>query len=144
MLHHPSVRHIYTHCICPHRLARHFPVLRLFGGPGLLHCKYTTIIGLQIILVTLRATTTFLRALCESEELVAQLRFLRDLDEDTRKVFHDTVFGNEILIAYVHVCHASLLPNPAAVYPTCYPVLSYRGEKTYSAGAAVMLSYYLQ
>ena len=71
-----------------------------------------------------------LRDLCDSDDLALQLRYLEDLDEETRSLFQETVFAVEILVAYAHVCYFSEMLNCAPNHLT-----------ELQAGAMILLDY---
>lgn len=95
---------------------------------------------LEAILDHTSAISYFLEDLCKSEDLISQLLYLRNLDEDTRGLFQGSVFKNELLLAYAHVHHANTGSAGSSYYDCCHGIG--RG-KTYSAGATLMLDYYL-
>ncbi len=74
----------------------------------------------------------FLNKLCGSEDLAAQLWYLRSLDVNTRGLLQETILGNEILIAYTHISHICPATNKSKL----------RGAETYFSGATVILNYY--
>ncbi len=47
----------------------------------------------------------FLQSLCNSEDLVTQLTFLQNLDEEKRDLLQGTILRHEMLIAYLHLYH---------------------------------------
>ncbi len=45
----------------------------------------------------------FMDELCDSENLAAQLAYIRGFPETTRNFLKDIIFGNELYVAYIHV-----------------------------------------
>lgn len=72
---------------------------------------------------------TYLDFLSDVKDLVGQLQYLRNLDEETRCSLRASVFGNEILIAYVRL----------------YRNVRYmRDSELWSPELCVILSYYFK
>lgn len=103
----------------PCSLSHHFPVFSLFKT------------DLQAIADNWLHILEFLYHLCKSEDLVVQLWYLRNLDNNTREPLQNTIFGNEILIAYAHVYSG-------------YKNHKIGMEKVYSNCATTMVYYYLK
>ncbi len=76
----------------------------------------------------------FLDNLCDSNDLADQIHYLRNLDANTRALLQNTVFENEILIAYIRICHPS----------HCFCNVPMRGVETYIPEAKVLLHHYFR
>lgn len=85
------------------------------------------------MLINSHWSVKFLRDLSKSEELLAQLWYLRNLDVNSRDLFKETIFGSEILIAYAHAHHANncnfcenrRVPKGEAYFPEAAVMLNY-------------------
>lgn len=117
-------------------LARHFPLLSLYGATSDkdIHGYTETEMKLEAILEHMWAICYFLGDLCNSEDLISQLLYLRNLDEDTRGLFQGWVFGNDLLLAYAHVHHAKTFSDH---FSNKCPTVG--GGKIFSIEATVML-----
>jgi len=120
------------------RLAHHFPVLsryQVIKAPSSridakLDFEYTCRHWSHLIV-------NILNKLCNSDDLADQLHYLRNLDVNTRALLQNTVFENEMLIAYIRIYHTSSCEN-------CMYGVSIRGVETYIPEANVLLHHYLR
>ncbi|KLO08988.1 hypothetical protein SCHPADRAFT_586305 [Schizopora paradoxa] len=115
------------------RLACQIPDFSLYDNNQALLFKHPNHASMDLIDLEYRAERirTCLNFLTGLEDLVGQLQYLRHLDRETRSYLQASVFGNEVLIAYIRIyCNRNVIH---CIYgpKSCLPELS------------VMLYYYL-
>lgn len=122
------------------RLACHFPVLSLYGttlDPGF-YRRDDTAWDLSGLESNSHWIVKFLYDSCKSHELSTQLRYFGSLDPTTRDLFAETIFSNELLIAYARIHHASECAGCAFYDPWLC------GIGTFIAEATVMIKCYIE
>ncbi|KLO08987.1 hypothetical protein SCHPADRAFT_944005 [Schizopora paradoxa] len=120
-------------------LARHFPIFSDSTTVGAMQFRRRSDMNDGVDIRKLEEvshkTLQFLTRLCNSEDLLVQLHFLRNLqrDEVMRDALDETILANEALIAYVHISQICP-PNHMS---------KLHGVESYDPGAAVLFNYFL-